>query len=75
MKYVIRRIIAAVIAIPFIAGANVFATLTTMLIFPDFDSVATLEDSYNSGIIIAVSVAVSFIIGPDIKKIKALGFK
>jgi hypothetical protein len=69
MKHTLRRAIASAIAIPFIAGANVFAYMTAASLFPSVDSIARLVDSYNSGLAIAVSVAVTFTFGPQLSRV------
>jgi small neutral amino acid transporter SnatA (MarC family) len=69
MKFYIRRAVAGVIAIPFVAGAWVFFYL--MLLVAGAEPSQSLEDTFNNGLFIGWTVAVMFTFSPQVSKLLA----
>jgi uncharacterized membrane protein YccC len=64
MKYAIRRLIAGVIAIPVIAGT--YTAFYLFLILAGAEPTMTLEETFGTGINIAIALAVALVFYPQI---------
>ena len=73
MKFYIRRAIAGIIAIPFVAGAWCFFYLALIAIGGDPSQ--SLGETFNNGMFIGVTVAVMLTFAPQVSKLldKATG--
>lgn len=67
MKFYIRRAIAGIVAIPFVAGAWVFFYL--MLIVLGGEPSQSLTETFNNGLFIGGTVAVMFTFSPQVSKL------
>ncbi len=66
MKFYIRRAVAGIVAIPFVAGAWVFFYLMLLVIGGEPNQ--TLEDTFNNGLMIGSILAVMFTFAPQFDK-------
>lgn len=66
MKFVIRRLIASVIAIPVIAGT--YTALYTFLVLAGADPGMSFTDVFSTGINIGITLAVALMFYPQISK-------
>jgi uncharacterized BrkB/YihY/UPF0761 family membrane protein len=66
MKFYIRRAVAGVLAIPFVAGAWVFLYLMLLLIGGEPNQ--TISETFFNGISIGIIVAVMFTFSPQFNK-------
>lgn len=66
MKFYIRRAIAGLLAIPFVAGAWVFLYL--LLIVIGGEPQQSIDETFHNGILVAITLAVSFTFYPQIIK-------
>jgi hypothetical protein len=69
MKFYIRRAVAGIVAIPFVAGAWVFFYL--LLLVAGAEPNQSLTDTFNNGLFIGSTVAVMFTFAPQVAKILA----
>lgn len=69
MKFYIRRAVAGVVAIPFVAGAWVFFYL--MLIVLGGEPQQSLTDTFNNGLWLGGIIAVMFTFAPQFNKFVA----
>jgi TM2 domain-containing membrane protein YozV len=69
MKFYIRRAVAGIVAIPFVAGAWCFIYLAFIAI--GGEPTQSLGETYNNGILIASVVAVMFTFAPQVEKFLA----
>jgi hypothetical protein len=67
MKYVIRRAIVGIVSIPFVAGAWVFLYL--LLLLAGAEPNQTIEDTFNNGMFIGVTLAVVFAFYPQFSRL------
>lgn len=67
MKFLIRRSIVGLIAIPFIAGAYVFFYL--FIILSGAEPSIGLEDAFNNGLLIGFTSALFFAFYPQVSKL------
>ena len=66
MKYVVRRLLVGVLALPLVAGAYVFGFLGLMLLGNDFS--LSIEEIWNNGFLIGSVVAVAFAFAGQLDK-------
>lgn len=66
MKFYIRRAVAGILAIPFVAGAWVFLYL--MLLIIGGEPSQTITETFTNGLTIGVIVAVMFTFSPQFNK-------
>lgn len=66
MKFYIRRAVAGIVSVPFVAGAWVFFYL--MLIVLGGEPSQSLEDTFNNGLVLGWIVAVFFTFAPQFNK-------
>lgn len=66
MKFYIRRAVAGIVSVPFVAGAWVFFYL--MLIVLGGEPQQTISDTFNNGLMIGAIVAVMFTFAPQFNK-------
>ncbi len=66
MKFYIRRAVAGIISIPFVAGAWVFLYLVLILLGGEPQQ--TISDTFNNGLMIGTLVAVMFTFAPQFDK-------
>jgi hypothetical protein len=69
MKFYIRRAIAGIVAIPFVAGAWVFFYL--LLLLAGAEPSQSISDTFHNGVLIGFTVAVMFTFAPQVAKILA----
>ncbi len=69
MKFYIRRAVAGIVAIPFVAGAWVFFYL--LLLLAGAEPNQTISDTFHNGVLIGFTVAVMFTFAPQVAKILA----
>lgn len=67
MKFYIRRAVAGIVAIPFVAGAWVFFYL--LLILAGGEPQQSLEETFNNGLFIGGTLAVMFVFAPQFSKL------
>lgn len=67
MKYYIRRAVAGIIAMPFVAGAWCFVYLAFIVIGGEPSQ--TLTETYNNGLLVASVVAIMFTFAPQVAKL------
>lgn len=66
MKFYIRRAVAGILSIPFVAGAWVFLYL--MLLVVGGEPTQSITDTFNNGVSIGIIVAVLFTFSPQFNK-------
>jgi hypothetical protein len=66
MKFYIRRAVAGIVSIPFVAGAWVFLYLVLILLGGEPQQ--TISDTFNNGLMIGTLVAVMFTFAPQFDK-------
>lgn len=66
MKFVIRRLLVGVIALPLVAGAYVFGFLGLMMLSNDFS--LSIAEIWNNGLLIGSVVAVAFAFASQLDK-------
>jgi hypothetical protein len=67
MKFYIRRAVAGIVSIPFVAGAWVFLYLVLILLGGEPQQ--TISDTFNNGLMIGTLVAVLFTFAPQFNKL------
>ena len=67
MKFYIRRAIAGIVAIPFVAGAWCFFYL--LLLVAGAEPSQSLSDTFNNGLFIGWTLAVAFTFSPQLTKV------
>lgn len=66
MKFYIRRAVAGVIALPFVAGAWCFVYLAFLMIGGEPNQ--SLTETFNNGLLIGSVVAIAFTFAPQFSK-------
>jgi len=67
MKFVIRRLIAGVIAIPVVAGT--YTAFYLFLILAGGEPTMTLTETFNTGVNIAITLAIALVFYPQISRL------